>query len=123
MIGANDLPAPDRRQQGFGSLQKDGATRRPGVETAVDFPCEEFGLCASHASIAATFLNALALASSSPYADANDDIYANPSDHSPMNPRNPLKLRGDFSVPPDFEIDADSPAAGPRRSTGTRASF
>ena len=77
------LNVPDPIQQGFGYFQNVGQTRRQGIEAEVDFKAEKFSLFASYAYIDATFLNAFALGSNSPYADANGNIYVTPGDQIP----------------------------------------
>ena len=101
------LNVPDPVQQGFGYFQNVGSTRRQGVEAEVNFKADKFSVHASYAYIDATFQNALALGSNSPYADASGNIYVAPGDQIPMIPHHRIKLGGDYSVTKDFKIGAD----------------
>ncbi|MGA2794223.1 MAG: TonB-dependent receptor, partial [Roseiarcus sp.] len=65
------LNIPSPFQQGFGFFENVGATRRQGVEAQVSWKADKFAVHASYAYLDATFLNALTLASNSPFADAN----------------------------------------------------
>jgi outer membrane receptor protein involved in Fe transport len=112
------LNVPDPIQQGFGYFQNVGATRRQGVETAVNFKADKFSLYASYAYVDATFLNAVTLGSNSPYADANGNIYVVPGDRIPMIPHHRFKLGGDYSITKDFKIGADLLVVGSQYYAG-----
>ena len=100
-----NVPSPSL--QGFGYFQNIGATRRQGLEAAVDFKAEKINVYASYAYVDATFQNALALASNSPFADVNGNIQVSAGNQIPMIPRHRFKLGADYSVTRDFKIGAD----------------
>jgi outer membrane receptor protein involved in Fe transport len=112
------LNVPDPVQQGFGYFQNVGATRRQGVEAAVNLKSDKFSLYASYAYVDATFLNAVALGSNSPYADANGNIYVVPGDRIPMIPHNRFKLGGDYYVTKEFKIGGDLLVVGSQYYAG-----
>ena len=112
------LNVPDPLQQGFGYFQNVGATRRQGLEASVNFKADKFRLSASYAYIEATFLNRLTLASNSPYADANGNIYVRAGDQIPMIPHNRLKFRGDYFVTPKVRIGTEVTAVGSQYLVG-----
>ena len=112
------LNVPDPLQQGFGYFQNVGSTRRQGVEAQVDFKADRYSLFVSYAYTDATFLNALALASNSPAADANGLIYIQPGDRLPMVPRQRLKLGGEYRVTEDLKVGVDVVAVGPQYFAG-----
>ena len=112
------LNVPDPAQQGFGYFQNVGSTRRQGIEAEVNFKADKFSLYASYAYIDATFLDAFALGSNSPYADANGNIYVTPGDQIPMIPHNRLKFGGDYSITPALKVGADVVAVGSQYYAG-----
>jgi len=101
------LNIPSPFQQGFGYFENVGATRRQGVEAEVNFKADKFTVYASYAYVDATFLNALTLASNSPFADANGNIQVLPGDQIPSIPHHRLKVGGDYSLTKDLKIGAD----------------
>jgi outer membrane receptor protein involved in Fe transport len=112
------LNIPSPFQQGFGYFENVGATRRQGVEAEANFKADRFTVYASYAYVDATFLNALTLASNSPYADANGDIQVSPGDQIPMIPHHRLKVGGDYSLTADLKIGADLLAVGSQYYAG-----
>jgi outer membrane receptor protein involved in Fe transport len=100
------LNVPDPIQQGFGYFQNVGTTRRQGIEAEVNFKADKFTVYASYSYIDATFLNAVTLGSSSPYADANGNIYVVPGDHIPAIPANRFKIGGEYSFIKEFKVGA-----------------
>ncbi len=111
------LNIPDPVQQGFGYFENVGATRREGVEAAINFKAERFSLYANYAYVDATFQNAVSLGSNSPYA-IDGVIHVLPGDQIPMIPHHRLKLGGDFFVTKDFKIGADLVAVGSQYYAG-----
>jgi outer membrane receptor protein involved in Fe transport len=112
------LNIPSPFQQGFGYFQNVGATRRQGAEAEVNFKTGRYAIYASYAYIDATFLNALTLASNSPFADANGNIQVSPGNQIPMIPRQRLKMGGAYSLTDDLKIGADMLAAGAQYFAG-----
>ena len=112
------LSIPDPLQQGFGYYQNVGATRRQGVEAALNYKWDRFSASASYAYIDATFRNALALASNSPFADANGLIYVNPGAQIPAIPHHRVKLSADYQITPEIKIGADVNIVGPQYFVG-----
>ena len=63
---------------------------------------------ASYALVDARFLNALELASNSPFADANGNIQVLPGNVIPAIPRNRVKASVDYSVTDALKIGGDA---------------
>ncbi len=112
------LNVPSPFQPGFGYFQNVGETRRQGVEAEVNFKAERFAVYASYAYVDATFLNALTLASSSPFADANGNIQVSPGDQIPGIPHHRLKIGGDYALTPELKVEADMVAVSSQYYAG-----
>jgi outer membrane receptor protein involved in Fe transport len=69
------LAIPSPVLQGFGFFQNVGSTRRQGIETEVTLKSNALQFFASYALVDARFLNALELASKSPFDDANGHVH------------------------------------------------
>ena len=111
-----NVPSPD--QQGFGYFQNVGATRRQGVEAEVNFKSDAMVVYANYAFVDATFRNAPALASNSPFADANGNIQVLPGDQVPMVPRHRIKIGAEYSLTSAFKIGADLTGVGSQYFVG-----
>jgi len=73
---------------------------------------------ASYSYVDATFLSSLTLASNSPSADANGNIYVVPGDQIPMIPRNRFKIGGDYEFSSKAHAGFDVLFTGPQRYAG-----
>ena len=105
----NDILAiPDPVLQGFGFFQNVGSTRRQGIEAEADLKSSKWQFRASYAFIDARFLDALQLASNSPFADANGNIQVLPGDQIPAIPRHRIKAGFDYSVTDAFKVGGDA---------------
>jgi outer membrane receptor protein involved in Fe transport len=105
----NDILAiPDPVLQGFGFFQNVGSTRRQGIEAEANLKSSRWQFRASYAFIDARFLDALQLASNSPFADANGNIQVQPGDQIPAIPRHRIKAGFDYSVTDAFKVGGDA---------------
>jgi outer membrane receptor protein involved in Fe transport len=73
---------------------------------------------ASYSFIDARFLDALQLASNSPFADANSNIQVLPGDQIPAIPRHRVKASVDYSVTDAFKIGGDALSVSSQYFTG-----
>jgi outer membrane receptor protein involved in Fe transport len=112
------LNIPSPFQQGFGYFENVGATRRQGVEAEVNFKADKFAVYASYAYVDATFLNALTLASNSPFADANGNIQVVPGDQIPSIPHHRVKIGAAYSITPALKVGADMVAVSSQYYAG-----
>ena len=102
------LNIPSPVLQGFGYFQNVGSTRRQGIEAEVSLKSNKMQLNASYTFIDARFLNALQLASNSPFADENGNIQVMPGNQIPAVPRNRLKAGIDYAVTDAFKVGGDA---------------
>jgi outer membrane receptor protein involved in Fe transport len=102
------LAVPSPVLQGFGFFQNIGATRRQGIEAEVNLTSSALQLYASYAFVDARFLNALQLASNSPFADANGNIQVVPGDQIPAIPRHRIKAGLDYSITDALKVGGDA---------------
>jgi len=102
------LAIPDPVLQGFGFFQNVGDTRRQGIEAEANLKASKWQFHASYAFIDARFLDALQLASNSPFADASGNIQVLPGDQIPAIPRHRVKAGFDYSVTDAFKIGGDA---------------
>jgi outer membrane receptor protein involved in Fe transport len=100
-----DIPSPVL--QGFGFFQNVGSTRRQGIEAEVSLKSNKLQVSASYTFIDARFLNALQLASNSPFADENGNIQVMPGNQLPEVPRNRLKANIDYALTDAFKVGGD----------------
>lgn len=108
ILSTNDiLNIPSPVQQGFGYFANVGDTLRQGFEGQLNYRKGPFALRATYAFLDATFQNALTLASNSPAADANGNIYVVPGNHLPMSPANRVKVSLDWDVNERAKLGAD----------------
>ena len=108
-INSDDILAiPDPVLQGFGFFQNVGSTRRQGIEAEANLKSSRWQFHASYAFVDARFLDALQLASNSPFADANGNIQVLPGDQIPAIPRHRIKAGFDYSVTDAFKIGGDA---------------
>jgi outer membrane receptor protein involved in Fe transport len=115
----NDILAiPSPVLQGFGFFQNVGSTRRQGIEAEVNIQSSTLQLYASYALVDARFLNALELASNSPFADANGNIQVVPGDRIPAIPRNRVKAGIDYSITDKLKIGGDAIFVGSQYFVG-----
>jgi len=116
---ADDILAiPSPVLQGFGYFQNVGSTRRQGVEAEATLKSSTVSLYANYALIDARFLNALQLASNSPFADANGNVQVLPGNRIPRMPRNLFKAGIDYSVTDAFKIGGDMLLVGSQYFVG-----
>jgi outer membrane receptor protein involved in Fe transport len=102
------LAIPSPVLQGFGFFQNIGSTRRQGIEAEVTLKSKALQFFASYALVDARFLNALQVASNSPFADANGNVQILPGNVIPAIPRNRLKTSVDYSVTDKLTIGGDA---------------
>jgi outer membrane receptor protein involved in Fe transport len=112
------LAIPSPVLQGFGFFQNIGATRRQGIEAEVNIKSSALQLYASYALVDARFLNALELASNSPFADANGNIQVVPGNRIPAIPRNRVKAGFDYSITDQLKIGGDAVFVGSQYFVG-----
>jgi len=102
------LAIPSPVLQGFGFFQNVGATRRQGIEAEVNLKSSQMQLYASYTFIDARFLDALKVASNSPFVDANGNIQILPGDQIPAIPRHRIKAGIDYAVTDALKIGGDA---------------
>jgi len=102
------LAIPSPVLQGFGFFQNVGSTRRQGIETEVTLKSNALQFFASYALVDARFLNALELASNSPFADANGNVQVLPGNRIPAIPRNRVKASIDYSITDALKVGGDT---------------
>jgi outer membrane receptor protein involved in Fe transport len=113
------LNIPSPTLQGFGFFQNIGATRRQGIEAEVNIKSSTLQLYASYALVDARFLNALQLASNSPFADPDTrTIQVVPGDRIPAIPRNRIKAGFDFSITDKLKVGGDALFVGSQYFVG-----
>ena len=118
-LSTNDiLNVPSPTQQGFGYFANVGDTLRQGVEAQLNYRKGPFTVRATYAYIDATFRNYLTLASNSPSADANGNIFVVPGDQLPLIPRQRGKVSLDWDINSKTRIGADILITGPQRYAG-----
>jgi outer membrane receptor protein involved in Fe transport len=102
------LSVPSPVLQGFGFFSNVGATRRQGIETEVSLKSKDVQASASYALVDARFLDALQLASNSPFADPNTgNIQVLPGDVIPAIPRHRIKAVIDYNVTDAWKVGGD----------------
>jgi outer membrane receptor protein involved in Fe transport len=104
----DDILAIPSHVQGFGFFENVGSTRRQGIEAEISLTSEKLQLNASYALVDARFLDALQVASHSPFADANGNIQILPGNRIPAIARNRIKAGIDYSVTDAFKIGGDA---------------
>ena len=102
------LAIPSPVLQGFGFFQNVGSTRRQGIESEITLKANKYQVSASYAFLDARFLDALQLASNSPFADANGNIQVLPGDQIPTIPRHRVKASIDYSITDAFKVGGDA---------------
>ncbi|QUS38253.1 TonB-dependent receptor [Tardiphaga alba] len=106
---ADDILAiPSPVLQGYGYFQNVGSTRRQGIEAEVTLRAPTLQLYASYAFIDARFLDALAIGSNSPFADADGNIQILPGNQIPAIPRHRVKAGFDYAVTDAFKVGGDA---------------
>jgi outer membrane receptor protein involved in Fe transport len=112
-----NLPSP--QLQGFGFFQNIGATRRQGIEAEVNIKSSALQLYASYALVDARFLNALQLASNSPFADPDTGIIqVSPGNQIPGIPRHRVKAGFDYMVTDKLKVGGDALFVGSQYFVG-----
>jgi outer membrane receptor protein involved in Fe transport len=101
-----NLPSPV--VQGFGFFQNVGDTRRQGIEAEITLKASRYEASASYTFVDARFLDALQLATNSPFANALGNIQVEPGDQIPAVPRNRIKASIDYWVTDAFKIGGDA---------------
>jgi outer membrane receptor protein involved in Fe transport len=102
------LAIPSPVLQGFGFFQNIGATRRQGIEAEANLKSASLEVYGSYALIDARFLNALELASNSPFADANGNIQIQPGNQIPAIPRHRIKAGIDYAITDKLKVGGDA---------------
>jgi outer membrane receptor protein involved in Fe transport len=102
------LAIPSPELQGFGYFQNVGSTRRQGFEAEVNVKSRTLLVYASYAFVDARFLDALQIASHSPFRDANDNIQILPGNQVPAVPRHRVKAGFDYWITDAFKVGADA---------------
>lgn len=98
------IPAPNN--QGFGYFANVGSTRRQGIEAEARLAHKSIEMYATYALIDARFLDALQLASNSPYA-VGGNIQVLPGDQIPAVPRHRVKFGIDYAMTDALKVGAD----------------
>jgi iron complex outermembrane receptor protein len=83
---------------GFGYFANVGATRRQGIEAGLSLHFAHWQLDAGYALVAATFRDSLTLASNSPAANPQGEIFVSPGDHIPLTPEHRLTAAMEYSA-------------------------
>jgi iron complex outermembrane receptor protein len=112
------LAIPSNVLQGFGFFQNVGSTRRQGIEAQVTLTSKTLQLSASYALVDARFLDALQLASRSPFADINGNIQVVPGNRIPAIPRDRIKAGFDYSITDAFKVGGDALFVGSQYFVG-----
>jgi iron complex outermembrane receptor protein len=102
------LAIPSPELQGFGFFQNVGSTRRQGVEAEITLKSTALQLYGSYAFVDARFLDALQVASHSPFADENGNIQILPGNQVPAIPRHRIKAGFDYAITDAFKVGADA---------------
>ncbi len=102
------LAIPSPELQGFGFFQNVGSTRRQGVEAEITLKSPTLQLYGSYAFVDARFLDALQIASHSPFADENGNIQILPGNQVPAIPRHRIKAGFDYAITDAFKVGADA---------------
>ena len=90
---------------GAGFYKNVGRTKRQGIDMGLAGNVDKFKWNASYSYVRATYDSDVSFVSSSNSSeDANSMIYAKPGDRIPSIPAHQLKLRGQYSVTPDWSI-------------------
>jgi outer membrane receptor protein involved in Fe transport len=107
------LAVPSPQVQGFGFFQNVGSTRRQGIEAEATLKAGRLQVTGSYTYLDARFLDALQLASNSPFADpVTGNIQVVPGDQIPSLPRNTFKARFDYRATDQFTVGADMQFVG-----------
>jgi outer membrane receptor protein involved in Fe transport len=91
---------------GFGFFQNVGSTRRQGIETEIDLKSSSLMLYASYAFVDARFLDALQVASNSPFA-VDGQIQILPGDQIPTIPRHRIKAGFEYAITDALKVGGD----------------
>ncbi len=102
------LAVPSPLLQGFGYFTNVGATRRQGIEAEVNLTSSKMQLYASYTFIDARFLDALQVASNSPFVNGSGNIQIVPGDQIPAIPRHRIKAGIDYAVTDALKIGGDA---------------
>jgi iron complex outermembrane receptor protein len=90
-----------------GFFQNIGATRREGIEAALNYQSVAWSGYFNYSYVNATFESALTLPSpSSPYQDAFGNIQVEPGDHLPCIPQHRIKAGVDYKVLSNWTVGA-----------------
>ncbi|MGA7384942.1 MAG: TonB-dependent receptor [Methylocella sp.] len=93
---------------GTGYFTNVPATLRQGVEAGANLSIGAFSAYINYAYLDATYqFNGLLSSPFNPFADANGNIIVHPGDHIPNNPRQQLKIGGDYAFTPEFKAGFD----------------
>ena len=112
------LAIPSPVVQGFGYFQNVGSTRRQGIEAEVTLKSNKMQYYASYTLVDARFLNALALGSNSPFADAKAISRLCRATKSREFPRNRVKAGFDYAVTDAFKVGGDAQFIGSQYFVG-----
>lgn len=100
------VPVPDRT--GFGYFTNVGRTRRQGLEAELNIKSPTLQFQASYSFVDARFLDALALGSHSPFADANGNIQVLPGNQIPAIPRHRVKVGVEYAVTEEWKVGGNA---------------
>jgi iron complex outermembrane receptor protein len=104
---------------GTGYFTNVPATLRQGVEAGANLSMGAFSAYINYAYLDATYQFAGTLSSPfNPFADANGNIFVRPGDHIPNNPRQQLKVGGDYAFTPEFKAGFDVLVVGSQYYVG-----
>jgi len=104
---ANDIILLSTQINGFGYYNNAGTTRRQGIETGAAWHNRDWDLALNYSLVDATFRENLTLASSSPDADADGNIFVQPGNHLPLSPRHRVTVDVDYSVTEQIKVGGD----------------
>jgi iron complex outermembrane recepter protein len=92
---------------GFGYFSNTGITRRQGIETGFTLTARQWQGSLSYTLLDATFRENLTLASNSPAANADGNIFVHPGDRIPLTPRHRVTLGLDYSPLRQWKLGGD----------------
>jgi len=92
---------------GFGYFANVGTTRRQGLEAAFSFHSVHWQLDLGYSLVAATFRESLTLASNSPAADPQGEIFVSAGDRIPLTPEHRITAAFEYSAA-RWRIGADA---------------
>ena len=104
---SNDITLLATDINGFGFFANSGTTRRQGIEAGFTFTDGQWEGNFSYTLLDATFRENLTLASNSPDADDDGNIFVTLGNKIPLTPRNRVTFGLDYSLSPQWKIGGD----------------